>query len=118
MQKYTFSDDLYSDFHKDAHGFRPGEYGFAKWSAMTDDEKQAEWEYLGQCMDERSKQAAEDEQFFIKKFEKVVLATIESGAKDRAQAIAWLMDAEDVRGDDEFFCYLNGLPYGYFKVAA
>jgi len=26
-----------------------------------------------------------------------------------------LMDASDANGDWDYFCFLNGLPYGYFS---
>jgi len=115
---YTFSDELISDFHKDAHGFRPSQAYWSEWGAMRDGEKQAEWDSLGLAMDARSKQEAEDESYSIKKFEETVAVLMNSGAKSREQAVSWLMDANDVSGDDEFFCYLMGLPYGYFKVKA
>jgi len=28
------------------------------------------------------------------------------------------MDAEGANGDFEYFCYTQGLPYGYFRKAA
>jgi hypothetical protein len=40
------------------------------------------------------------------------------GAKDRATALRWIMDASQAGGDWEYFCFLNGLPYGYFREAA
>jgi hypothetical protein len=41
-----------------------------------------------------------------------------SGAKTRDQALRWIHEAEGSNGDDEFLCYLTGLPYGYFRKAA
>ena len=49
------------------------------------------------------------------KFEQHVTNTICMGAKDRATALRWIMDASQADGDWEYFCFLNGLPYGYFK---
>jgi hypothetical protein len=34
---------------------------------------------------------------------------------NRERVIAWLMDAEGANGDHEYFCFLSGLPYGYFN---
>ena len=36
----------------------------------------------------------------------------------RERVIAWLMDAEGANGDLEYFCYTQGLPYGYFQKVA
>jgi hypothetical protein len=36
------------------------------------------------------------------------------GAKDRAMALRWIHEAEGSNGDDEYLCYLVGLPYRYF----
>jgi hypothetical protein len=43
---------------------------------------------------------------------------INLGANDRETALRWIHEADGSGGDDEFLCYLNGLPYGYFKIAA
>jgi hypothetical protein len=37
---------------------------------------------------------------------------------NRERVIAWLMDAEHANGDHEYFCFTQGLPYGYFRKAA
>jgi hypothetical protein len=38
------------------------------------------------------------------------------GAKNREQAIAWIKQSENAENeDDDYLCYLLGLPYGYFE---
>jgi hypothetical protein len=39
-----------------------------------------------------------------------------SGAKDREMAMRWIHEAEGSNGDDEYLCFLLGLPYRYFVV--
>jgi len=39
-----------------------------------------------------------------------------SGAKDREMAMRWVHEAEGSDGDDEYLCFLLGLPYRYFVV--
>ena len=51
----------------------------------------------------------------IAKFEQHVTNTMCMGAGDRETALRWIMDASTAEGDWEYFCYLNNLPYGYFK---
>lgn len=112
---YTFDENLFGDLHKDAMGFRPNAAFFTWVSTATDDEKQAEWDSLINAMEAREASRKEDEKAAIVQFESVVTKTLESGAATRAQAIQWLMDGEDVRGDTEYFEFLMGVPYGYTK---
>ena len=114
---YTFDINSFSDLHKDAMGFRPSQ-GFYQWiETANDDELQAEWDSLLQALDRRNRLEAEREQIAIAKFEAAVALTIASGANDRATAIQWLKDAEGDQyvADEEYFEYLNGIPYGYIS---
>ena len=44
---YTFSEELLSDLHKDARGFRPrSEWFWNNWNTSNDDGKQAIWDNL------------------------------------------------------------------------
>ncbi|MEE8328232.1 MAG: hypothetical protein V3R32_05530, partial [Nitrosomonadaceae bacterium] len=57
----------------------------------------------------------------VKEFEESVASTMTMGKVDRETAVRWLREAEDDETclyDDDYFCYHNGLPYGYLKVAA
>ena len=115
---YTFDEDCISDLHKDAYGFRPGEYWFKAWATMTDDEKQVEWDSLVAAMGRREDERKADEQVGIKRFEQSVTDTIATGASDRATAIRWMMDGADANGDVEYFEYLNCIPFGYVAKSA
>lgn len=112
---YTYSDESYSDLHKDALGFRPGQGGYEAWDAMTPDEKQAQWDYLIRVMVRSEEEARAHEQQCIEAFELQVTRTMDAGAESRDQAIRWLLEASDWGGDREYFCYLHGLPYNYFN---
>jgi len=118
MMEYTYSDELYSDFHKDTYGVRPGESGFRYWNSLTPDEKQAEWERMGETMRAEQEWEKQQRERAVVEFEQHVLNTIATGARDRATALRWIMDASSADGDWDYFCYQNGLPYGYFKEAA
>jgi hypothetical protein len=65
---------------------------------------------LKEVMEEE--RAAEKEA--ICRFEERVSKLLEIGAS-RDRAIGWLMDAEDLAGDNEHFEYTNGLPFGYLS---
>jgi hypothetical protein len=40
---------------------------------------------------------------------------IDTSAWTREMALRWIHEAEGSNGDDEYLCYLIGLPYGYFR---
>jgi hypothetical protein len=51
-------------------------------------------------------------------FEMRMLGLLQTGARDREMAMRWVHEAEGSGGDDEYLCYLLGLPYRYFVVDA
>ena len=104
----------YSDMHKDAYGFRPRHHT-VNW---TLDDFQREFESLQRVIDANFINEQAQEKQAIDSFENLVTKTITSGAHDRETALRWIMDGSDAGGNWEYFCYLNGLPYGYFKQAA
>ena len=114
---YTYSDELYSDFFKDAYGFRPRGEIYARWNAMTPDEKQREWDMIGDAFDDR--QRAEEAEYARARaeFNKRVADTIALGAKDEATAIRWIIDGADISLKDvsfyggSYICHEFGLPY-------
>ena len=85
---YTYSEEMFSDFHKDAYGFRPtGDHWF--YSA-TPDEKQEIWDAVGRAFDRRQAEEAEIEAQSLIEFEKEVQSCIELGAGDRQTALRWM----------------------------
>lgn len=105
----------YWDMYKDAHGVRPRGIDTSTWT-LADFER--EFEYLGRVIEEEETQRLADEAEAVKKFEQHVTNTICMGARDRKTALRWIMDASSAEGDWEYFCFLNGLPYHYFKEVA
>ena len=104
----------YWDMYKDAHGVRPRGIDTTKW---TEEDFLKEFEYLGKVIDAEETQRKADEAEAIVRFEDRVLNLMHTST-NRERVVAWLMDAEGVNGDFDYFCYLNGLPYGYFKEVA
>lgn len=103
---------LYSDFHKDAYGFRPRN----DVSAWTEADFNAEFDRLQVVVNENAAREQAEEKVAIKAFEERIARTIECGAKDRAQAMQWIHQAESTDGDDDYLAYTLGLPYRYFKT--
>ena len=116
METMTRREELESifwDMYKDAYGFRPRGISTHLWD---EDKFNREFDFLQSeiTKNEQERKIAEHEAAHA--FEMRVQSIIACGAKDRAMALRWIHEAEGSNGDDEFLCYLVGLPYRYFLV--
>ncbi len=105
---------IYWDMYKDAYGVRPRGVDTSAW---TLEQFEAEFKVLGQVIEQEeiARKAAEAQA--VVDFENRVANLMHTGT-NRERVIAWLMDAEGANGDFEYFCYTQGLPYGYFRKVA
>ena len=101
----------YWDMYKDAYGVRPRGIDTSSWSEYA---FQVEFEHLAIVIEQEYIARKEAEAAAIIKFEDRVTSLMHTGT-NRERVIAWLMDAEGANGDYEYFCFLSGLPYGYFN---
>ncbi len=98
-----------SDLYKDVNGVRPRHYYDKSLSELK--------EILADLYDYAEIVFKEEQNYrdeSVIEFEKVVKNTQEICGCIRSKAIEFLMDAEDVKGDYDHFCYLNNLPFTYF----
>jgi hypothetical protein len=102
----------YWDMYKDAYGVRPRGIDTTNW---TEAQFEAEFVQLSKTIDANYKEQLAQEEVAMHEFEMRMQDLLRSGAKDRAMALRWVHEAEGSNGDDEFLCYLVGLPYGYFR---
>ena len=100
----------YWDRYKDAYGVRPRGVDTSTW---TLGDFQNEFEYLGSVIEAAEADRKDAEAQAIVRFEDRVTNLMHSGTC-RERVIEWLMDAEHANGDHEYFCFTQGLPYGYF----
>ena len=105
----------YWDMHKDAYGVRPRGINTTDW---TEADFEAEFVILAKTIDANYKQQLAQEAVAQHDFEMRVLSLLQTGAKDREMALRWIHEAEGSNGDDEYLCFLLGLPYRYFVVDA
>ena len=105
----------YWDMYKDAYGVRPRAIDTSTWS-LEDFER--EFAELGGVIDREEEDRKEREVEASTLFEAQIQSMISSGAKSRESALAWIHEAEGSAGDDEYLCFLRGLPYGYFRKVA
>jgi hypothetical protein len=101
----------YWDMYKDAYGVRPRGVDTSGWSLEYFEQ---EFKHLAEIIEMEYKSRKEAEAAAIIKFEDRVTNLMHTGT-NRERVIAWLMDAEGASGDHEYFCFLSGLPYGYFN---
>jgi len=93
----------YSDFHKDAYGFRPRN-DVSDWTLEDFDREFAVFARV--CEQNRIQEEAAEAEAIVR-FEDRVTNLMHTGT-NRARA----------NGDFEYFCFTQGLPYGYFKEVA
>jgi hypothetical protein len=103
----------YWDMYKDAYGVRPRGIDTSSW---TEADFEAEFVSLSKVIEAENKARVESEEKAAHDFEMRMLSLLQTGAKDRDMAMRWIHEAEGSGGDDEYLCFLLGLPYRYFAV--
>lgn len=101
----------YWDMYKDAYGVRPRGIDTTDW---TEAQFEAEFAQLGKTIDANYEEQLAREEVAEHDFEMRILSLLQTGAQDREMALRWIHEAEGSDGDDEYLCYLVGLPYHYF----
>jgi len=109
LEQYAYQ---YWDMYKDAYGIRPRGIDTSAW---TEEQFEAEFRQLGMTIADNDRERKEAEERAMHDFEMRVQGLLMSGAKDRDMALRWVHEAEGSNGDDDYLCYLVGLPYGYFR---
>ena len=99
------------DMYKDAYGSRPRGIDTSAW---TEAEFEAEFVQLSKTIDANYTEQLAQEEVAKHDFEMRMLSLLQTGAKDREMAMRWIHEAEGSNGDDEYLCFLLGLPYRYF----
>ena len=116
METLTRQEELQSifwDMYKDAYGIRPRGISTHLW-----DEAKfiREFDFLSSVIKDNDVQRKIAENEAAHAFEMRVQSVLACGAKDRAMALRWIHEAEGSNGDDEYLCFLLGLPYRHFAV--
>lgn len=84
---FTYSEELFSDFHKDTYGFRPRGHEFYD---ATPERKQEIWDNMGQDFLQEMVREEKAKAEALEQFEHEVAQTISYGAGDRATALRWM----------------------------
>lgn len=121
MTQYTFDEDLISDLHKDAYGFRPSQSFWSIFAASNGDQKQAIWDDLCDALEATVARERQEQARAVERFEHLIADLIRCGAKDFEMALRWLHEAHDTNGDNEYLEFMLGLPYKHIvksRIAA
>jgi hypothetical protein len=112
MMGYTFDENIVSDLHKDAYGFRPGADFWSDWKNASSNTKQKVWDSLlvdlERSIERDRADAARAAEEFLGRIEQM----IEYGAADYETALRWIVDAEgpfEDNQDIEHFVWKQGL---------
>lgn len=106
---------MFWDMYKDAYGVRPRGIDTSNW---TLEDFHQEFDILSKVIEREEAERRASEARSAHDFEIRLQMLMGAGAKTREQAIRWVHEAEGSDGDDEYLCFLIGLPYGYFRKVA
>jgi hypothetical protein len=107
--------ETYWDMYKDAYGVRPRGVDTSGWSLEY---FESEFKILGAAIEQEETDRKASEARAIVRFEDLVQTLMHTDTT-RERVIDWLMRRENIAGDDyDYFCYTQGLPYGYFRKVA
>lgn len=110
----SYDENVISDLHKDAYGFRPNVSFWGIWATFNVIQKQALWDSMIADLKRSIEREEEEQNAAIFCFEERI-DSLMHGRTNRKEVVAWLMNADDRLGDDEGFEFDKGLPFGYLK---
>lgn len=103
---YTFDENIVSDLHKDAYGFRPRSDFWSMWDSYSNDEKQVEWDSLCDVMENSINEEKREQERAVADFETLVASTISYGAGNRVTALRWLTSEEKFNHEQSVECWV------------
>ena len=108
---FTYSDDCFSDLHKDVYGFRPRGIIMENWDSMEPAQKQARWDQLCEELEANNKFEKEQEVKAVARFQARVQDVIELGAGNYTNALLWIVGTETFYHiqDVEHFVWEQGI---------
>lgn len=118
---YTFDENIVSDLHKDAYGFRPTDLFWSMWETVSDDGRQDIWDGLLDTLESAMNAEANEKIAAINSFELEIASALDLGARSRDDAVRWVVESMDLDDMDlmyggELICYRKGLPYSMAAV--
>lgn len=105
---YDFDDNIFSDLHKDAYGFRPR--GHEYYEALPA-RKQEIWVKVCKDLEAAQAEEARMEEEAVAEFKAQITKVIEAGAGNRITALRWMTSTETFyhSQDVEHWVYKQGI---------
>ena len=97
---YTFNENIVSDLHKDAYGYRPTAGWWSIWAAFNADQKQVMWDNLIDEMNSAIEMEREQQDRALVEFRKTLKSTMALCNVDWKGALRMLMEAEEIDMDN------------------
>ena len=106
--QYTYSDDIVSDLHKDARGYRPCEYFWEAWTESPPESKQFVWDMLLEELEQRNADETAAEKRSLDSFRETVRNTMNyyKCAWNKAVDILCLKAGDDIDCNQSFDYFL------------
>ena len=116
MTKYTFDEQIVSDLHKDAYGFRPKADFWTYWNQSSDDWKQKIWDGLLEDLQVALEQDRLAHEEALEPLRAEVKKNLELGARDEQQALKWIVQSlnptlQDLWYGGSWVCFELGLAF-------
>jgi hypothetical protein len=97
---------IYSDFHKDAYGFRPRHINYYAFSL---EQLKADFKHFREVCDENKREEEIAAAAALVKFKAKIQGLIDMGAGNEETALRWLIDAEEFIYDAEHYVWQQGI---------
>jgi len=106
---FTYDENIFSDFHKDAYGFRPREY-HEFWDA-TPERKQEIWDMVADDFEFEIEREAREKVVALERFNALLEKFMTYGAADRTTALRWMTEDSKFYNeqDVEHFVWNQGI---------
>ena len=105
---YDFDDNIFSDLHKDAYGFRPRGHEYYE---ATPERKQEIWVRVSDDLEASQEEESRREQEAVAEFKAQITRVIEAGAGNRITALRWMTSTETfyLEQDVEHWVFNQGI---------
>ena len=113
---YTYDEQILSDLHKDARGYRPRDMFWSTWSDADSNVKQAIWDDLLVELDSSINEERMRHEMNTHSFEIQIAENMNLGARDRKTAIKWIVQSLNpseihLMYGGSWVCFELDLPY-------
>ena len=107
---YDFDDNIFSDLHKDAYGFRPRGHEYYE---AAPERKQEIWVRVCEDLEASQEEESRREQEAVAVFKAQITRVIEAGAGNRSTALRWMIQPAGetfrLEQDVEYWVFNQGI---------